>query len=376
MNKIVILLDKANSKRRKDDNGYLIVEKNPITFSGVYPYLLSEVVENSKSDDIVSVYRPFDDLLQNKDKFKNKPIIWQHHWTGEQGDNQKADGAIFGDIEAKENGLFADLIIYNKDLIKAIEKGECYELSPGYEAEVIAEQGTHENQPYSYKQKLLNVNHLAVVERGRTGHDLRIQDEKTNQKQGAEKMTLKAFWENFKKFGDAEIAKGETGETTEATDEVITAEPAQTIKTDKDKDLLVVDDEVVEVTDSDEIEVLDEDEDIIVDSECGGDTAQIKDEFKKVVNKLVDERLNAYRVVDEAILEVKKVKGEFNTSKIKTADDAYAVGYKLITGKELPSGLDAKTAFVMAKSQITTSTTKVADSKAEPSAVDRILSNF
>ena len=376
MNKIVILLDKANSKRRKDDNGYLIVEKNPITFSGVYPYLLSEVVENSKSDDIVSVYRPFDDLLQNKDKFKNKPIIWQHHWTGEQGDNQKADGAIFGDIEAKENGLFADLIIYNKDLIKAIEKGECYELSPGYEAEVIAEQGTHENQPYSYKQKLLNVNHLAVVERGRTGHDLRIQDEKTNQKQGAEKMTLKAFWENFKKFGDAEIAKGETGETTEATDEVITAEPAQTIKTDKDKDLLVVDDEVVEVTDSDEIEVLDEDEDIIVDSECGGDTAQIKDEFKKVVNKLVDERLNAYRVVDEAILEVKKVKGEFNTSKIKTADDAYAVGYKLITGKELPSGLDAKTAFVMAKSQITTSTTKVADSKAEPSVVDRILSNF
>lgn len=376
MNKIVILLDKANSKRRKDDNGYLIVEKNPIAFSGVYPYLLSEIAENSKSDDIVSVYRPFDDLLQNKDKFKNKPIIWQHKWTGEQGDNQKADGAIFGDIEAKENGLFADLIIYNKDLIKAIEKGECYELSPGYEAEVIAEQGTHENQPYSYKQKLLNVNHLAVVERGRTGHDLRIQDEKQNQKQGAEKMTLKAFWENFKKFGDAEIAKGETGETTETTDEVITTEPAQTIKTDKNKDLLVVDDEVVEVTDSDEIEVLDEDEEIIVDSECESDTAQIKDEFTKVVNKLVDERLNAYRVVDEAILEVKKVKGEFNTSKIKTADDAYAVGYKLITGKELPSGYDAKTAFNMAKSQVTTNTTKVADSKAEPSVVDRILSNF
>ena len=376
MNKIVILLDKANSKRRKDDNGYLIVEKNPIAFSGVYPYLLSEVDENSKSDDIVSVYRPFDDLLQNKDKFKNKPIIWQHHWTGEQGDNQKADGAIFGDIEAKENGLFADLIIYNKDLIKAIEKGECYELSPGYEAEVIAEQGTHENQPYSYKQKLLNVNHLAVVERGRTGHDLRIQDEKTNQKQGAEKMTLKAFWENFKKFGDAEIAKGETDETIETTDEVITTEPAQTIKTDKDKDLLVVDDEVVELTDSDEIEVLDEDEEIIVDSECGGDTAQIKDEFTKVVNKLVDERLNAYRVVDEAILEVKRACGNFNSSKIKTADEAYAVGYKMLTKAELPKGYDSKTAFNMAKSQVAGVTAKVTDSKAEPSVVDRILSNF
>lgn len=375
MNKIVILLDKANSKRRKDENGYLIVEKNPIAFSGVYPYLVSEVVENSNSDDIVSVYRPFDDLLQNKDKFKNKPIIWQHHWTGEQGDNQKADGAIFGDIEAKENGLFADLIIYNKDLIKAIEKGECYELSPGYEAEVIAEQGTHENQPYSYKQKLLNVNHLAVVERGRTGHDLRIQDEK-NQKQGAEKMTLKALWENFKKFGDTEIAKSETDETTKAADEVITAEPVETIKADKDKDLLVVDDEVVELTDSDEIEVLDEDEEVIIDSECESDTAQIKDEFTKVVNKLVDERLNAYRVVDEAILEVKRACGNFNSSKIKTADEAYAVGYKMLTKAELPKGYDSKTAFIMAKSQVTTSTAKVTDSKAVPSAVDRILSNF
>ena len=172
-----ILLDSQKSKRSKDENGYLIVKDNPIAFSGVYDYLLSEVSDQSDSDEIVKVCREFDDLQTNKDLFKDKPIIWEHYWTGEQGENQRADGAIIGDIEAKDGGLFADLIIYNSDLIKAIEKGECYELSPGYEAEVIAEQGTHENQPYSYKQKLLNVNHLAVVERGRTGHDLRIQDE-------------------------------------------------------------------------------------------------------------------------------------------------------------------------------------------------------
>ena len=170
-----IVLDNQRTKRSKDDNGYLIVKDNPIAFSGVYDYLLSEV-SNSKSDEVVKVCREFDDLRANKDLFKDKPIIWQHYWTGEQGDNQRADGAITGDIEAKNGGLYADLIIYNSDLIKSIENGECYELSPGYECEILQENGSYNGEHYDYKQLLKNVNHLAVVEQGRTGHELRIQD--------------------------------------------------------------------------------------------------------------------------------------------------------------------------------------------------------
>ena len=148
-----IVLDNRETKRSKDDNGYLIVKDNPIAFSGVYDYLLSEV-SDSKSDEVVKVCREFDDLKANKDLFKDKPIIWQHYWTGEQGDNQRADGAITGDIEAKNGGLYADLIIYNSDLIKSIENGECYELSPGYECEILQENGSYNGEHYDYKQLL------------------------------------------------------------------------------------------------------------------------------------------------------------------------------------------------------------------------------
>ena len=374
MKEIVILLDKDSTHRRKDENGYLIVENNPIAFSGVYPYLLSEIDENSKSDDIVSVYRPYDDLLNNKEKFKNKPIIWEHKWTGKQGDNQKADGAIFGDIEAKENGLFADLIIYNKDLINAIEKGECYELSPGYEAEVLAENGVFDGKPYSYKQKLLNVNHLAVVERGRTGHELRIQDENLNT--GAEKMTLKSFWEKFKRFGDAEIEKEfkEDEEViTDSDDEIEVLDNDEVIVEDECEEVITDSDDEIEVLDNDEI-ITDSDDEIIED-ECESDTTKIKDEFEKVINKLVDKRLNSYRAIDEAILQVEKTCGKFNTNGIKTTDDAYAVGYKMLTGDELPKGYEPKTAFIMAKAHATKAA-KVTDSKNEPSIVDEILKNF
>ena len=59
-----IVLDSQKTKRSKDDNGYLIVKDNPIAFSGVYDYLLSEVTD-SKSDEVVKVCREFDDLKAN-----------------------------------------------------------------------------------------------------------------------------------------------------------------------------------------------------------------------------------------------------------------------------------------------------------------------
>ena len=201
-----ILLDSHKSKRSKDDNGYLMVKDNPIALSGVYDYLLSEVSDQSDSDEIVKVCREFDDLQTNKDLFKDKPIIWKHSWTGEQGENQRADGAITGDIEAKNGGLYADLIIYNSDLIKAIEQGECYELSPGYEAEILQEKGSYNGEAYDYKQLLKNVNHLAVVEQGRTGHELRIHDKGFFMEK---KFTIKALFDALKKYSDEEVAEAE-----------------------------------------------------------------------------------------------------------------------------------------------------------------------
>ena len=359
-----IVLDSQKTKRSKDDNGYLIVKDNPIAFSGVYDYLLSEV-SNSKSDEIVKVCREFDDLKANKDLFKDKPIIWQHYWTGEQGDNQRADGAITGDIEAKNGGLFADLIIYNSDLIKSIENGECYELSPGYECEILQENGSYNGEHYDYKQLLKNVNHLAVVEQGRTGHELRIQDKGFFMDK---KISIKALFDTIKKIVDtdteqvaeAEVKDEEVKTEAEVKDDKITAifEIMQSDLSDDDKKAKIA--ELLKVDEvADECGTKDEVAEVEVEAKepmNGEGLAEISaDDLIKMIEKVTDSKIKKlvddyksdtdkmYKVIDE----VKSVVGKFDISGLNSESEVYAKGFEIFTGAKLADGLDSKTAFKM-----------------------------
>ena len=369
-----ILLDSQSTKRSKDENGYLLVKNNPIALSGVYDYLLSEVSETD-SDEIVKVCREFDDLAKNKDLFKDKPIIWEHSWTGEQGENQRADGAIIGDIEARDGGLYADLIIYNSDLIGAIERGECYELSPGYEAEIIAENGSYNGEHYDYKQLLQNVNHLAVVEQGRTGHELRIQDQKNTQGDLMEKkFTLKALMDALRKVSDEGEAVAEVKDEGEAVAEVkdnvedktraiieicknasdddeafvkikeLILEPmADECVKDKEITEPVIDEPMTEI----EVEPKETEGEVITEISA--------DEVLKIIEKLTDSKIQKaiesykgeVKILADSIDEVKSVVGDFDTSKITDSTEAFKAGYEILSGCKLQDGLDAKTAFKM-----------------------------
>lgn len=402
-----ILLDSQNSKRSKDDNGYLIVKDNPIALSGVYDYLLSEVIDNG-GDEVVKVCREFSDLETNKDLFKNKPIIWEHKWTGEAGENQSADGAITGDIEAKNGGLYADLIIYNSDLIKAIEAGECYELSPGYEAEIIAENGSYNGDHYDYKQLLKGVNHLAVVEQGRTGHDLRILDQKSNLRTEAvmgEKFTLKAFIDALKKVADTEgeaVAEVEAKQTDEG--EAV-AEIKDSVE-DKVRAIIEIcknasdDDEAfVKIKELISEPVVDEcakDEGItepVVDAPVAEveveneptekigeiDAKELMSLIEKItdskVSKAIEDYKSTAKILTDSIDEVKAVVGDFDTSKITDSAEAYSAGYEILTGCKLQDGLDSKTAFKMEVSKRRPKQTAIKDSAVE-SGISKIASRF
>lgn len=358
-----IMLDSRTTKRSKDDNGYLIVKDNPIAFSGVYDYLLSEV-SDSKSDEVVKVCREFDDLKANKDLFKDKPIIWEHYWTGEQGDNQRADGAITGDIEAKDGGLFADLIIYNSDLIKSIENGECYELSPGYECEILQENGSYNGEHYDYKQLLKNVNHLAVVEQGRTGHELRIQDKGISMDK---KISIKALFDTIKKIVDTDTeqvaeaeVKDEVKTEAEVKDDKITAifEIMQSDLSDDEKkakiaELLKVDEVADECGTKDEVAEVEVEAKEPMNGEVLAEISA--DELMKMIEKVTDSKIKKlvddykndtdkmYKVIDE----VKSVVGKFDFSGLNSESEVYAKGYEIFTGAKLADGLDSKTAFKM-----------------------------
>lgn len=374
--------DKATSKRSKDSNGFLIIKDNPIAKAGVFDYLLSELKADINADDdrVVKVYRPFDELERIKDSFANKPIKMNHHWVGDE--TNTADGAIGSIIEADEaNGyLRADLIIYNPELIEKIENGELIELSPAYTGEEIDEQGRFNGEAYEYKQKLGEVNHLAVVETGRSGKDLKIYDSKS--KIGDFMRFKDKLMSKLSKFLDSELSDEEC-KADEALDRrevvreimAISAKPTEEFEGGEDEKIETIaklaeklaydktadEAETEKKADSDEVEQKsdEEAEEKKADEETEGDKIdidEVAEAVAEVVEKVTEQKLKEFadsqkreaKKISDAYSEVKKaLGGDFDSSNMSVAE-IYQFGYEALSNSKLDKRLDSKTAFLMA----------------------------
>ena len=388
------IADANTSKREKDANGFLIIRDNPIAKAGVFDYLLSEVfsqVEKDK-DRIVRVCREFENLKANKDLFAGKPIKWEHYWVGKEGETQTGDGAIFGEVRADEPYLKADLIIYNKDLIAKIEAGEVVELSPAYEANIEAIEGSYNGEGYAYLQKLKEVNHLAVVEVGRSGSDLRIYDTlKEEIIKMKKKMKLKdnGF---IKKL----IARLKDEDTTQEDSSAEVIEKIVTIAggegSDDEKLLSIIEtlkdfhneseelepkEEEDACKDSEEAEVKEKDEGEAEPKE-GGEINLTAEELTELIEKVTDSKIKKLqdsmhedsKRVAQAYKEVSSALGTGFDFTNKNANDIYKYGYEMLSKQKLQDSMDAKTAFIAVSnvnsvsksSNVKTNDKKVSDS--------------
>jgi hypothetical protein len=84
--------------------------------------------------------------------------------------------------------LVIDMIITDPTTIADIEAGKIGEISAGYHADTIFENGEFDGQPYQAKQTQLRFNHIAIIPSGagRAGTDVRI----INKKQEEKKMDV------------------------------------------------------------------------------------------------------------------------------------------------------------------------------------------
>ena len=391
--------DEKTSKRSKDSNGFLIIKDNPIAKAGVFDYLLSELKQDiePKDDKVVKVYRPFSELVRVKDSFSNKPIKMFHHWVGDECET--ADGAIGSNITIDEahEYLRADLIIYNPKLIEAIEKNELVELSPAYTGKEIAENGRYNGEAYEFKQELGEVNHLAVVEIGRSGKDLKIYDDKSNI--GAVMKFKDMFIAKLSKFIDSEIeAKADEAESEKA-DSDTSAEIAREIITianksddefaggidekieailtlakklneplaDETSEAEKVADEEAEKEDS-EAEAKQDEGESIAESEINID--EIAEAVAEVVEKVTEQKLKEFadsqrkeaKKISDAYAEVKKALGSDFDSKNMGVDEIYKFGYEALSKSTLDKKMDSRTAFLLALDGKKAPSQKLADS--------------
>lgn len=174
----------------KTPEGYLICRNVPINRTGVQVYTAREVGIPGGGDDPVNVYRLEEDVFSPAAlaSMEGKDVTRGHPPEMLEASNQSAysNGHIENVRRDGENTV-GDLIIKDPGLVSDVENGVLREVSCGYYC-------TFEPYLDGYKQTHLVGNHVAVVPRGRAGHDVAIKDAAVEAEKGRQNMS--DFWKS------------------------------------------------------------------------------------------------------------------------------------------------------------------------------------
>lgn len=169
--------------RQQDQNGFWLIRGNPLTKVGVFPYGAVQLgLDDRDPNEIVYVYRPESTLNDPETlaSFQLLPLINDHTMLGTQiggvpAERKGVAGVIGEEVYYDAPYMRATLKIFSEALKNAIESGK-QELSLGYGCRYIKESGEFEGQPYEFIQVDMRGNHLALVDQGRAGSDVRVLD--------------------------------------------------------------------------------------------------------------------------------------------------------------------------------------------------------
>jgi len=182
------------SHRRVDDNGYLYIEKSPILRSGILEYYGEELTEG-KVDEIdgvkidpkklYKVYISPEELEKSLESFKLIPVVNEHEWLGNEGADAKdyQIGSTGENLFIEGDMLMSPLSFTSQEVASDIQKGK-EELSAAYTQSLKRS----DDPRYDFIASDFKANHVALVDRGRCGSDVRILNSVPNT---LEKKTMK-----------------------------------------------------------------------------------------------------------------------------------------------------------------------------------------
>jgi hypothetical protein len=176
-----LALDRAPTARTKDKNGFLHVKDCRISKANVCPYLGKEIPGSEAlgldPNEVYMLYRDAAALEAAASSFERAPLMLHH--VGVTADNPNKDkiiGAI-SNVRWEAPYLIADLTVWDGEGIEAIESERQQELSPGYHYKPEMNSGVAPDGT-AYQGRMLQIlaNHLAIVDTGRTGPDVMVND--------------------------------------------------------------------------------------------------------------------------------------------------------------------------------------------------------
>lgn len=169
----------TGSRRTRD--GYLVAEVR-FARAGVYRYQAIDLRHRDgfsyNGDVYVNVFRPLDEVFSARAmrSFAYVPITVDHPAVAvtEETWRSFSVGHLGGEIHRDGEFVRATIVVQDRSAIEAVERGK-QELSAGYQCEVEFVDGVAPNgTAYRAIQRGIIGNHIAIVERGRAGHQCRI----------------------------------------------------------------------------------------------------------------------------------------------------------------------------------------------------------
>ena len=166
--------------RSKDVNGWLHVKDCRISKANVCPYLGKEIPDSEalglNPEQVYYLYRDAGALRAAAASFERVPLMMVHvAVTADQPNKPSIIGAV-SNVRWQPPYLVADLTIWDGAGIEAVESERQAELSPGYHYRPEMNSGNVSGERYDGRMLDIVANHLAIVDTGRTGPDVMVND--------------------------------------------------------------------------------------------------------------------------------------------------------------------------------------------------------
>ena len=204
--------------------GFLVCRNVPIARTGPQEYLAHELQLDGDPDRVIVVNRHPEDVFEDATlaSFEGKPVTDGHPPENVGPENYGA--YLKGHTQnVRKSGDFivADLYINDKSLANDIMNGAKREVSCGYLC-------NYEPEGEEYRQTKIRGNHVAVVPRGRAGHDVAIKDHAAEEAGKGRKIMSKFSRAILSAFGAAakDAAPDEMAEMVDAANAALEAAPA------------------------------------------------------------------------------------------------------------------------------------------------------
>lgn len=296
--KFKLIFDTKNSNREKDANGFLHVKNCHCTKVQIAQYLGCEISKDLIADKVYNVFRPEEELKKadTVQSLNGVPLQLEHHDdTAEKPAQYTRIGATGTDAVFEYPYLSNSLHFFNQKAIDLIESGEKCELSIGYDCEIHKEAGEFEGVPYDFVQRNIKIQHVALVECGRAGADVKVSDskeiilnsEKTEVKQMDKEKLLQLINELVKVGASEEEIKAKIDElTADACEDDEVEVETEEVKTEE-PDTEEVEEQEQEASDEEQTEQADDDDLIIEEVKAELEKAGLDAENEELVKAFI-----------------------------------------------------------------------------------------